>query len=75
MRKNYKKQTKGYDYRLLTLTVAFVILGILVVADASAPSSLRIFHDKFYLAKQQAASAVMGLVLLFILSVKYLKSG
>jgi len=67
-----KKQTKSLDKRLLALTLLLTGLGLIAVADASAPIALSTFGDRFYLFKQQAVWAVVGIVLLFTFSkVKY----
>ena len=43
-------------------------MGLIAVADASAPQALNTFNDKFYLLKQQSISALIGVALLFIVS-------
>lgn len=62
------KQNKSFDKNLLFLILAFVILGLIAVADASAPQALNSYNDKFYLLKQQSISALIGVVLLFVVS-------
>ena len=49
---------------LLITTVVLVALGIIVIADASAPTALANFSDKYYFAKQQLVWAVAGLVIM-----------
>ncbi len=73
MRKqNLRKQTQSLDSKLLFVTLALVVLGLIAVADASAPQALSVFNDKFYLVKQQLVWAGLGLVLMFIASkIKY----
>lgn len=63
-----KKQKKSVDKRLLTLTIILVLVGLVVVADASAPQALNYFDDKLYFAKQQAVWALIGFAALFIAS-------
>jgi cell division protein FtsW len=66
------KQNKSFDRKLFFLTIALVVLGILAVADVSAPQSLNVYGDKFYLLKEQAISAVLGLAAFFVFTkVKY----
>jgi cell division protein FtsW len=61
-------QKKFVDRNLLTLIIVFVFLGLIAVADASAPQALNSYGDKFYLFKQQLVSAGVGFVALFIAS-------
>lgn len=67
-----KKQIKRIDSKLLILTIVLTFIGILAVADASAPLALGEFSDKYYFAKQQALWAVAGLLILGVVSkIKY----
>ena len=63
-----QKQNKTVDRNLLFLILTFIVLGLIAVADASAPQSLNSHNDKFYLLKQQSISAVIGIVLLLTVS-------
>lgn len=63
-----KEIHQGLDKRLLVLVIVFVVIGLIAVADASAPLAIREFSDKFYYVKQQLVWAVIGLILLFITS-------
>jgi cell division protein FtsW len=66
------KQKKSVDQKLFILTLIFVVVGLVIVADASAPQALNNFGDKFYLFKQQLVWAGIGVVALFITSkIKY----
>lgn len=66
------KQTKSIDKKLLVLILTMVVLGIIAVADVSAPQSLNTYGNKFYLLKEQAISAVIGLAAFFVISkIKY----
>lgn len=66
------KQRNSIDKKLLFLILAFVVIGLIAVADASAPQALNNFGDKFFLFKQQLEWAGVGLVALFITSkIKY----
>ena len=69
MRKiKFKKQSKKPDNKLLALTLILTFVGLVAVADASAPIAVREFGDKFYFAKQQAYWAIFGVVILGIFS-------
>lgn len=63
-----KKQKKAIDRRLLVLTLVLTSLGLVAVADASAPAALSNFSDKFYFVKQQAIWGLIGVVLLLVFS-------
>jgi cell division protein FtsW len=66
------KQNKSFDRNLFFLILVFVIIGIIAVADVSAPQALNTYGDKFYLLKEQAISAAIGLTAFFVLSrIKY----
>lgn len=67
-----RKQTQFIDSKLLFVTLALVTLGLIAVADASAPQALNVFNDKYYLVKQQLVWAGAGLLLMFVASkIKY----
>lgn len=63
-----KKQTKSLDRRLLYLILTLTSLGLIAVADASAPQALSVFGDKFYFVKQQAVWGGLGVVLMLVVS-------
>jgi len=63
-----KKQKKEVDKRLLFLTVALTAVGIVAVADASAPQAINVFGDKFYFAKQQLLWGAVGLLICIVVS-------
>ncbi|MFC1625567.1 putative lipid II flippase FtsW [Patescibacteria group bacterium] len=63
-----KKQKKSVDRSLMILFFVFTILGLVAVADASAPQALSVFNDKLYFFKQQAVWAGVGIILLLIFS-------
>lgn len=66
------KQSKSFDKNLLFLIIGLVVLGIIAVADVSAPQSLNNYGNKFYLLKEQATSAAVGFVVFFLISkIKY----
>jgi len=62
------RQKKVWDRTFLVLTLSLTALGLIAVADASAPQALSAFNDKFYFVKQQIVWGGIGLVLLFIVS-------
>jgi len=63
-----KKQKKEVDRGLLFLTLILTVIGVVAVADASAPQAVNVFGDKFYFAKQQLVWGLLGVVALFIAS-------
>jgi cell division protein FtsW len=63
-----KKQKNTIDRKLLFSTLLLTLLGLVAVADASAPIALSSFSDKFYFVKQQAIWGAIGLLLLFLFS-------
>jgi cell division protein FtsW len=62
------KQSKSIDRNFLILILVFVAVGLIAVADASAPQALNTYGDKFFLLRQQAIWAGIGLVVFFIAS-------
>ncbi len=59
------KQRTSFDRNLLILIIVFVFLGLVAIADASAPQALSAYGDKFFFLKQQLVWAGIGLVVLF----------
>lgn len=69
---NLKKQHQSVDKKLLVLIIAFTVLGLIAVADASAPQALNSFNDKYYFIKEQLKWALGGFVLLALFTnIKY----
>jgi cell division protein FtsW len=62
------KQKSSVDRKLLVLILIFVFVGLIAVADASAPQALNTYGDKFYLFKQQLVAAGIGMAALFVTS-------
>lgn len=58
-------QKRSGDKNLLILVISLVILGLIAVADVSAPQALNMFGDKFYFLKSQLVWAGIGIVVLF----------
>ena len=56
------------DKALFGLVLVLTLLGILAVADVSAPQALAVFGDSFYFARQQLVWAGLGLVALIVSS-------
>lgn len=72
VRRLVKQEKPGVDKKLLFTVFILLVLGLIAVADASAPQALNTFSDKFYFVKQQAIWAVVGIILMFIMSrIKY----
>lgn len=66
------KQNQLFDKNLFFLIIALLVIGIIAIADVSAPQSLNIYGDKFYLLKEQVISALVGLGAFFAISkIKY----
>ena len=68
-KQNFKNVDKSPVDRLtFFLTISLTILGILAVADASAPQALSIFSDAYFFAKQQIIWATLGIIALIVFS-------
>ncbi len=66
------RQKKAVDRNLFFLILGLVVLGLIVVADVSAPQALNNFGDKFFLFRQQLIWAIIGLAVFFVASkIKY----
>ena len=61
-----KPKKKSFDKTLFILTLILTSLGIIAVADASAPQALRVFNDSFYFARQQVVWSLVGFLALII---------
>jgi len=69
---NVKKKSYSIDRKLLVISVALTAIGLVAIADVSAPIAIADFYDKYYFVKQQMVWAVVGLAMLVILAnVKY----
>ena len=64
-----RKKTSGFDKNLLVITFILVIVGIIFMADASAPKAIKDFGDKYYFVRQQLLWLGVGLVLMVFTSV------
>ena len=66
------RQHKTVDKRLFFLVLALTLIGIVFIADVSAPQSLNNYGDKFYLLKQQIIAAGIGVAAFLVFSkIKY----
>lgn len=67
-KKLLKKQKKSVDKNFFYITLVLTVLGLIVVADASAPQALNLFNDKFYFLKQQSGWALLGIIAMIVAS-------
>jgi cell division protein FtsW len=63
-----RKQHQSLDNKLLILTIVLTVLGLIAVADASAPQALNIYGDKYYFVKEQLKWGVIGFIILAVTS-------
>ncbi len=63
-----KKNTNPIDYTFLVLVLALVVYGLIMVFSASTASAYYIHGDALYFFKRQFAWALLGLVLMYVLS-------
>ncbi len=63
------KQKRLPDKNLFILILILTFLGLIAVADASAPQALNNFGDKFFFLKQQLAWAGGGLIALLVIAI------
>jgi len=56
------------DRSLFIITLLLVILGLVAIADASAPTALERFSDRFFYVKEQFTWAVVGVALMVVFS-------
>lgn len=66
--RKFVKQPKSIDRKLLVLTLILTFVGLMAVADASAPIAIREFGNKFYFAKQQFYWTIFGVLILLVFS-------
>lgn len=59
---------KSFDFILVTVVLAMVALGVIMVLSASSPSSLAESGNSYEYVKTQGIAAVGGIVFMFILS-------
>jgi len=69
MKKKRSKAAKiKSDKIIITLSLSLTLVGLVALADASAPAALSNFSDKYYYVKQQLLAAGVGVLLMFIFS-------
>lgn len=67
-KKGKKTSQKPFDFTLCIIIFLLLALGIIMVLSASAPSALSTWGSSYYYVIRQAAFAVVGLILMFIIS-------
>lgn len=69
-RKEVKTKTHKpeIDKTLFYLILSLVVIGLVFVADISAPQALNFFGDKFHFIKQQIVWATVGVLAMIIIS-------
>lgn len=63
-----KNKKKPLDYGLLIVVMILLAFGLVMVLSASAPYSLRTEGDSYFYAKKQLNFAILGVVLMLIIS-------
>src|SRR3990167_2521375 len=77
LRGNKSKESKRvyrFDKTLLFLTILLLVLGLVAIADSSAPAARDRFGDSFYFVKQQllwGGIGVMGMILATFIDYKF----
>ncbi len=66
--KKFKYKNNLIGNRILIVLILLTVLGLVAIADVSAPLAQRQFSDKFYFVKQQVLWAFIGIILLFVFS-------
>ncbi len=61
-------QKKPVDRGLLILTALLTLIGIIFVADVSAPQAKAFFSDSYFFVKQQLVWGILGIIALIIAS-------
>lgn len=56
------------DKHLFYLIISLVVIGLIFIADISAPQALNYFGDKFHFLKQQIVWAIVGVVAMIVVS-------
>ena len=66
--KTSEKSKKPFDFILFIAVLLMLSLGIIMVLSASSPSALAETGDSYSYVKTQAVSAVLGIILMIIIS-------
>ena len=64
-----KRKGKRLDIGLLVTIFILLGIGLMMVLSASAPSALTYNGDSYYFFKSQAKNALLGIAIMFVLSV------
>lgn len=67
-KKEIVEKKQPLDFILLITVLVLLSLGIIMVLSASSPTALSDYGNSFYYVERQAASAVIGIALMFIIS-------
>lgn len=68
-KKKFRKFDRStFDRQFFYLVLGLTIIGLIFVADISAPQGLNFFNDKYYYLKSQSIAAVIGITMMYILS-------
>lgn len=62
----HQNSSGTYDKTLLGLTILLTIVGLIAVADVSAPMALARFGEAYFFVKQQLTWAVLGVIALVV---------
>lgn len=57
-----------FDKSFFYLIIVLLVVGLVFVADISAPQALNYFNDKFFFLKQQIIWAIIGFTAMIVIS-------
>ena len=63
-----KVKMKRCDVGLVIVTMILLTLGLIMVLSASAPSAFRLEGDSYFYFKKQALFAIIGVIIMFLVS-------
>ena len=63
-----KRKNKELDLGLLIVTLVLLAFGVIMVLSASAPSAFRQEGDSFYYFKKQGEFAIVGIIVMLLMS-------
>ena len=66
----FKSDKHSFDSQFFYLILFLVAIGLVFVADISAPQALNFFNDKYHFFKSQLFAALIGIVVMYVLSFK-----
>jgi len=64
----FKSDKHSFDSQFFYLILFLVAIGLVFVADISAPQALNFFNDKYHFFKSQLFAALIGIVVMYVLS-------